>query len=221
MSMLLGEHTSKAMVRAIPQHPNVDEETIVSTAFSTYLSAAFEDPVKAWELYDRCSQAFSRYVQISPQDDTKRVLEAFITHLPVAGRITLIREIEENSANARKLRQLRNFLVDALLKPARNVGLQSLTISPGLAEEFEDDIDTAMINIDPSSRNQQSVVREKCMIRDGCVVTRAVDNNHFYTKLPADQRFRIRDYLECAHILPLLFRNFDISKPLEVSLKPH
>ncbi|KAK4203538.1 hypothetical protein QBC40DRAFT_293661 [Triangularia verruculosa] len=109
----------------VPQHPNIDEEVMVSTAFTSYLSTSVEDPVLALDISDKCKDALKRYVPISEVDDTQRLLA------------------------------LRNFLVDALLKPFKKVGSKSPTISPAVADEFEDDIDASMATIETASRQEK------------------------------------------------------------------
>ncbi len=55
----------------------------------------------------------------SSRDDTVKVFRAFLAHLPKDGQLILASEILELQYSSVQLRELRNFLVDAVLKPSK------------------------------------------------------------------------------------------------------
>lgn len=59
-----------------------------------------------------------RFIPNGPKDDTPRVLRTFAVKLPKRGQLALLSEIDLLRDNSPKLRQLRNFLVDAVLRPS-------------------------------------------------------------------------------------------------------
>ena len=59
-----------------------------------------------------------RYVPNGPKDDTPKILRTFVMKLPKGGQLALMSEILLLKGESTKLRQLRNFLVDAILKPS-------------------------------------------------------------------------------------------------------
>lgn len=65
----------------------------------------------------------NQYNPITKFDDTKKVLEAFVDHLPLEGRLVLMMEIDDHADSPEKLRLLRNFLVDTILKPSKWLSL--------------------------------------------------------------------------------------------------
>lgn len=72
-------------------------------------SRQLRDAQDLLELYDKNSRL----------DDTALVLRAFLDNLPEAGQQILLSEIKQHQRDGPKLRQLRNFLVDAVLKPSK------------------------------------------------------------------------------------------------------
>lgn len=60
----------------------------------------------------------SEYKSIHMSDDTVKVLQAFLDNLSGRGLLTLRDDIFAVKEDPRWLRQLRNFLVDAILKPS-------------------------------------------------------------------------------------------------------
>ncbi|KAK4645814.1 hypothetical protein QC761_204856 [Podospora bellae-mahoneyi] len=90
-------------------------------------------------------------------------LQTFTDNLPTSGRSTLMSEIVEHAENHAKLRQLRNFLVDAIFKPA------------ALAPEFDQDIDKHIATMAERSRPKKGrqYLRRQCLLRDDhrCIMT--------------------------------------------------
>ncbi len=95
--------------------PHPAPESVVSSKLSSIL----EDS-NHW--YDSRSAVLKtledHYVPNSPEDDTLKVLRTFVMKLPKRGQLALMSEIRLFKDNPAKLRQLRNFLVDAILKPS-------------------------------------------------------------------------------------------------------
>ncbi len=91
-----------------------------ATAVNWLLSVDFADR-DTWEsvCIDIGRRLDRRYVADGSGDDTVEILCAFLAKLPREGQLVLMSEITEFKYNSAKLRQLRNFLVDALLRPSR------------------------------------------------------------------------------------------------------
>ncbi len=102
------------MLAPIGSHPTP------GSVVSSLLSSAISDPEKWFD----CKRAILRsldeyFVPNGPKDDTIKVLNAFVTKLPKEGQLILASEITDIKYDSVKLRQLRNFLVDAVLKPSK------------------------------------------------------------------------------------------------------
>lgn len=100
----------------VPRHPSISTESITSECESS-LPSAFPSPQLEQGLGGKASRALALYTPIRPADNTKGVLGALLEHLPTGGQLVLMAEIDEYAADPPKLRMLRNFLVDAILKP--------------------------------------------------------------------------------------------------------
>jgi hypothetical protein len=61
-------------------------------------------------------QILGEYAPANSRDDTARILGAFVENLPEDGQVVLMQEIE--TFNPDQLRQLREFLVQAILRPS-------------------------------------------------------------------------------------------------------
>ncbi len=106
------------MLAPIGSHP-APESTISSS-----LSSAISDPDKWYDCRRSTLASLDElYVPNSPKDDTAKVLRAFLMKLPKEGQLVLASEIVELRHDDVKLRQLRNFLVDAILKPSMYTAL--------------------------------------------------------------------------------------------------
>jgi HNH endonuclease len=95
--------------------------------------------------------------------------------------------------------------------------LTETTIFADLAHE----IGQAIAFIEPSSRNEQTKLKQDCLSRDGyrCVYTGAFDKNSIKAKtitMPVDGRHAST---ECAHIIPFALGNFDGTNSLETTNK--
>ncbi|KAK4174852.1 hypothetical protein QBC36DRAFT_164641, partial [Triangularia setosa] len=149
-----------------------------------------------------CLQALDNYAPVTELDDTKHFLQTFVDNLPLSGNLTLMSQIVEHARDSPRLRQLRNFLADAIFKP----GLKSPAISTAVAPEFKEGIDThiALAKSESSSRNRQTSLRQRCLVRDNnsCVVTHAYEENYFSTSCIHDRVGALRTPVNCTHILP-------------------
>ncbi len=67
-------------------------------------------------LREECLHILEHYRPSNPHDDTAQVLGAFLEHLTREGQLVLMKEI--TSFDPDQLRQLRTFLVQAILRPS-------------------------------------------------------------------------------------------------------
>lgn len=86
--------------------------------FDSPISSAPSSPGRYGELREKSQRILRNYEQVNSLDDTPRVLNAFLEHLCKDGQMTLMGEVEDFEHDANKLRLLRNFLVNAILKPS-------------------------------------------------------------------------------------------------------
>lgn len=183
----------------LPRHPSVGAETI-ATEYESSLSSTFSSLDLAEDLQAKAFRALERYTPLRPSDDTRELLMAFLKHLPTKGRLVLMAEIDEHADDAGKLRMLRDFLVNAILKPSmffprrldemciliscivKLAGGQSPATSLLSALEFEDETEASIANTETSSRSEHCKLRKDCMKRDDhqCVVTGIVDREHSF-----------------------------------------
>ncbi len=118
------------MLAPIGSHP-APESTI-----SSALSSALSDPGKWYDCRRSTLASLDEsYVPNGPRDDTAKVLRAFLMKLPKEGQLVLASEITELCHDSIKLRQLRNFLVDAILKPSTYTALSTIPLSNRLCSE--------------------------------------------------------------------------------------
>jgi hypothetical protein len=110
----------------VPRHPSITEETITRefelTLPSQPQSPASPPPPVAEgddDLHERAASALAEYAPVGPSDDTRRVLEAFLHHLPAEGKVVLMAEVVRYASEPPQLRELRKFLVEAILKPRK------------------------------------------------------------------------------------------------------
>jgi len=118
-----------AAMAAVPEHPIFDEDTILR-GFQSSLPP--DSPLATLETERPSSQGIAEdaalgqaarilaeYLPARLPDDTSRVLRAFLDHLPSQGKSVLASEICQLASSPPRLRQLRNFMVDAILKPSK------------------------------------------------------------------------------------------------------
>ncbi|KAK3940786.1 hypothetical protein QBC46DRAFT_312764 [Diplogelasinospora grovesii] len=161
------------------------------------------------------------YIPNSSQDDTPKVLHTFLMKLPKDGQLALMSEIQLLKNDAARLRQLRNFLVDTILKPIMAAGGKNpkTPITPSPYPGAKDAIPSSMSKIEPSFRKDQASLKADCLRREGyrCALTNKVDRN---TKNQALLGAGARTVLtQCAHILPFALRNFNEQNAQETENK--
>ncbi len=93
----------------IAEHPTL-------TPADSPLSSAPASPGQYRDLQEKCSRILRDYEPEAPNDDTVATLEAFLQYLSKEGQMTLMGEIEGFDHD--QLRQLRQFLVHAILNPS-------------------------------------------------------------------------------------------------------
>ncbi|KAM0254345.1 hypothetical protein ACHAQJ_006877 [Trichoderma viride] len=89
----------------------------------------------------RVNQVLRNYTPLpdESEDDTVEVFQAFLKHLSGLGQATLRNEIIHFADEPVKLRMLRNFLVDAILKPCKDYIMWVYEVEVGcINEEFSD-----------------------------------------------------------------------------------
>jgi hypothetical protein len=82
------------------------------------LSPAPDSPSLEASFVEVITGKLNDYEPVSDDDSTAKVLQAFVDELSGEDRSTLLGEIYHFAADPPKLRQLRHFLVDAILKPS-------------------------------------------------------------------------------------------------------
>ncbi len=101
----------------ISPHPAPDSPV------DSVLSSAISDPDTWRDRHNEASIVLRDYIPTTPQGDTAKVLETFLTELPKEGQLALMSEILLFKDDGKKLRELRNFLVDAILKPSKYINV--------------------------------------------------------------------------------------------------
>ncbi|KAF3077557.1 hypothetical protein CFAM422_000859 [Trichoderma lentiforme] len=153
------------------------------------------------------------------QDDTPKLLRSFLKYLCEEAKTLLMQEIKQFNGRT-ALRQLRNFLVDSILKSMLIAGgkqPKSLTPSPivipGLtAEESQNQLEL---------RSDHTAVKQACLTRDGhrCVLTGMVERAHFMS-IPPQNRGDLRSCItECAHIIPFALSKLNPNSTQEAETK--
>ncbi len=98
-----------------PTIPHPAPNSIVSSE----LSSVLEDSDDWYQSRTRVLKVLEeRFTARDAEDDTAKVLGTFVMKLPKMGQLILMSEILRFQDDAPTLRYLRNFLVDAILKPS-------------------------------------------------------------------------------------------------------
>ncbi|KAK0724558.1 hypothetical protein B0H67DRAFT_550296 [Lasiosphaeris hirsuta] len=140
------------------------------------------------------------------------MLRAFVDHLSGQGLSTLQSEIYDFAKNPHQLRQLRNFLADAILKPMAAAGGKQPPVTPSPNQSVAFEIELAMTQIEGSTRNPgQKSLKEECLRRDGnrCVVSGAIDSAAYANMPPGEREGAGKTKTQCSHILPFALRKFE------------
>ncbi len=86
------------------------------SATSSPCSSPPESPGRYGDLRETCVNILKSYQPVNHLDDTAKVLMAFLDNLCKQGQMVLMEEMDRFDAD--QLRQLRQFLVDAILRPS-------------------------------------------------------------------------------------------------------
>ncbi|KAK5651102.1 hypothetical protein OQA88_13284 [Cercophora sp. LCS_1] len=154
---------------------------------------------------DVVNNILSDYQPIHPSDDTAKVLRAFADNLSGQGLSRLQSEIYDFAKNPHQLRQLRNFLVDTILKPMAAAGGKQPPVTPSPNQSAAFEIELAMTQIEGSTRNPgQSWLKNECLCRDGnrCVISGSIDTTVFRSMSSGERKGNKHTNTQCAHILP-------------------
>ncbi|KAL7788522.1 hypothetical protein V8C43DRAFT_323756 [Trichoderma afarasin] len=153
------------------------------------------------------------------QDDTPEVLRAFLKYLCEEAKTLLMQEIKQFNEKP-ALRQLRNFLVDSILKSLLIAGgkqPKSLTPSPivipGLtAEESQNQLEL---------RSDHTALKQACLRRDNnrCVITAMIDDEYVRSLPPQRHEDLTSCTTECAHIIPFALSKFNQNSTPESEIK--
>ncbi|KAK0718649.1 hypothetical protein B0T26DRAFT_831204 [Lasiosphaeria miniovina] len=197
---------------AITPHPAPD------SVASSELSSLLEESDRWYDTRTTVLKILeNRYIPNGPDDGTPKVLRAFVMKLLKGGQLALVSETRLLQDDSAKLRQLRNFLVDAILKPMMGTGGKNpkTPITPSPRPNANNDILSSIATIEPSSRNDQRVLKADCLRRDGhrCALTGRVDGKS-RGKVPGAAGWMVKT--QCAHILPFALRNFDTQSAQEI-----
>ncbi|KAL7799968.1 hypothetical protein V8C37DRAFT_407076 [Trichoderma ceciliae] len=196
----------------LTRHPSSD----------TQVSSAPDSPEQWKNQRERVDEILNDYTPVQRQDDTSHVFRSFLKHLCKEGQMTLMDEIIQFAPEPPKLRMLRNFLVDAILKPMIIAGGKSpRPLSPTPVRNAFQAIQLSMTEIQSSSRKDQAALRNGCLSRDDhrCVITGTVDID-YYKEIPSHHRRNLESgKTECAHILPFALRKFNENSARETEVK--
>ncbi|KAK5651095.1 hypothetical protein OQA88_13288 [Cercophora sp. LCS_1] len=171
---------------------------------SAALSSPPPSPIMQQNAVEAVGNVLSEYQPIHASDDTAKVLRAFVDHLSGQGLSTLQSEICDFARNPHQLRQLRNFLVDAILKPMAAAGGRQPLVTPSPNQLAAFEIELPMTPIEGSSRTGQKPLKEECLCRDGnrCVISGYIDTTVFRSMSSGERKGNKRTNTQCVHILP-------------------
>ncbi|RFU26875.1 hypothetical protein B7463_g9473, partial [Scytalidium lignicola] len=180
---------------------NAGEAATEHSSPLSLLSSDLEDFASFEELYDderRAREKLSCYQPQPGKDDTIKILQSFLDHLPLEGRRVVIHNILRSNDNA-SLYTLAEHFYTAILRPLKALGRQAITPSP-LENADPDEISAEMLDL--PARNQ-SGLKQRCLLRDNyqCMITKYYDGQA-RGKLPEEQ---LRSHIlptRAAHIIP-------------------
>ncbi|KAK4212807.1 hypothetical protein QBC37DRAFT_287317 [Rhypophila decipiens] len=197
------------LIPEIPRHPSISAENIERGYKSPLPSVCDENTDYTLDLKERAILVLNQYKpSTESDDDTAKVLGTFIDYLPSEGQVVLMQEINDYADDPKRLRQLRNFMVDAILKPMKVAGAQSPHVPRVPHSEFENEMD-----------KDQSELRQQCLKRDNnrCVLRGIVD---YEQDMAPDQcEDVLGGPIQCAHILPFALAQFDEKKATKARKK--
>ncbi|KAK3936961.1 hypothetical protein QBC46DRAFT_268572 [Diplogelasinospora grovesii] len=186
---------------------------------SSVLSSHVSEPEIFYDRMRKAEMILDKYESDIVLDDTPRLLYHTIHNLPQRGSIQMINEILWLGGDNDKLRQLRNFFVDAVLKPIGATAGQTVVPSHPTGRALE--IDQLMSEKERLTRNDQEALKQKCLRRDGyhCLITQKFDaascTDGLYQRKPGE----LGGFTQCCHILPFALRKFNEENSMEVEAK--
>ncbi|KAI9785193.1 MAG: hypothetical protein M1839_000831 [Geoglossum umbratile] len=143
----------------------------------------------------------------SPSDQTSKVLNAFLEHLPSESAGVVADDIISNSND---LTTLADHYITSILVPIRAGGGKTpkpVSMRPGMSG---DDIDEIAATITPQTRNQTKL-KADCLARDGnrCQITGAYDVDTMTRLLPDTEVDKLTTVnTEASHIIPFSMAAF-------------
>ncbi|KAB5580815.1 hypothetical protein GE09DRAFT_1213256 [Coniochaeta sp. 2T2.1] len=158
---------------------------------------------------EKATRHVDLYHKTDSDDDTAEILDAFLEYLPQAGQLNLISEILEicePDQDRTELKTLRNFLVDAVLRPMmRRKGRGCRSRTPSVSSAASSFSGKSEIG------ERQEQLRQEALLRDGgrCVLTGFYDRESLKRDNRAVPRGCFALRTRCAHILPLSLRKFN------------
>ncbi|KAK1501408.1 hypothetical protein CTAM01_06133 [Colletotrichum tamarilloi] len=212
---------SSAELNQIGEHPDGDSD--INSVIDSQLTSALSDTGTWAKSHWEVLEMLADYVPLGAQDDTTKVLRLFASKLPVNGQLILLSEIKRHQSQPVRLRQLRDFLAQAILMPLKTCSKRKSEdiVSPVSASGSDTDRpDSLHWQLDSSNRG--SKLRRDCLRRDGgqCVVTKIFDRSwvekNFSSQMMPQGRIAI---LECAHIIPFSISDFDDRRSMQIRTK--
>ncbi|GIJ99064.1 hypothetical protein Aspvir_001188 [Aspergillus viridinutans] len=184
---------------SMEDHPTPEPDSVVSTLRALSESPDLTDPALEARLYHA---KLSAYIPRDRKDQTVRILQSFIDHLPPGGKRIVVKFVVSNGDD--KLHELATHLKTAVLIPFRARGGKTpqVTESPFSDTDINRD-DVASEMTESSSRKDQQPLKWLCLKRDGyrCVVT-GIWDDHAEQRCPPGQRGTHIGETELAHIIP-------------------
>ncbi|KLJ07872.1 hypothetical protein EMPG_16654 [Blastomyces silverae] len=171
-------------------------------------SQSISPPPSASQLEeDTARMKISAYKLRSLDDNTSKILTAFLDNLPQEGKQNLIPFVATCRDNDILL-TLSEHLKSAILVSLRVRTTPDVTPSP--LPDTEDLVNVVSSHMTrPSDRNSQSKLKQQCLKRDNyhCLVTGVYDHEHAAGNVP-DDLLKITGETELAHIIPLALGKF-------------
>lgn len=203
------------------------------------LSSPISNATDFADLYNQSTVILDAYRASRGDDIPHAVLKGAIEHLPMEGRLTMMRDIVENGEQFENLEELGQNFIDSVLKPSAppsssmvSKPTQRCTVlicfpvifkrsppsmSPSPSPEAHQAIDVLMGELSSSSRSRQ--LREACLRRDGfrCVASGIVDGTSYTAGRVRHQKHEYPPSpTKCAHLIPFGLRHVELENTREV-----
>ncbi|KAJ5907867.1 hypothetical protein N7495_000549 [Penicillium taxi] len=137
-----------------------------------------------------------RYQETDENDDTVRILQAFLLHLPLEGKRNLERDIRKFELDSDVKKHMMS-LVFHLLLPMRSRKTPVTTpLSP--CPDVQADVEEQYSEL-IQAQKRLKVLKQECLLRDGnaCTISQVRDRE----TVSADENIKFRCLTQCAHIL--------------------